>query len=335
MSKYTTEVRTICENLIGLKSPVGYGSVNDILSQAAPLVFNFDWPIFDEAYRRVLEIKILKHFYTREIGLETVGLWKLKLDTKMNEIMPYYNQLYKTELLEFNPLYDVDLTRDRVEEREGSNKTDGGFNNENVFGKKNNYSEDNTVNSDTTDDTTTSGASDTTGSSKATEDNTRTVNSKTAEGGTNTGKNTDRYSDTPQGAISDLESNNYLTNARIIDNSSTNISESSANTNETNTGENSIDTEENLNYNNSIERNVNRKDNTNKTGENEESGSSSDNGTNYSYQNITDTNKYLEHVKGKQGSKSYSEMIVEYRKTFLNIDMMVIEELEPLFMQLW
>lgn len=311
MSKYTTEVRTICENLIGLKSPAGYGSVNDILSQAAPLVFNFEWPIFDEAYRRVLEIKILKHFYTREIGLETVGLWKLKLDTKMNEIMPYYNQLYRTELLEFNPLYDVDLTRDRVEEREGSNKTDGGFNNENVYGKKNNYSEDNSVNSDTKDDTTTSGASDTTGSSTTTENNTRT------------GKNTDRYSDTPQGAISDLESNSYLTNARIVDN------------NDTNTANNKVDNNENLNYNDSIERSVNRKDGANKTGENEESGSSSDNGTNYSYQNITDTNKYLEHVKGKQGSKSYSEMIMEYRKTFLNIDMMVIEELEPLFMQLW
>ena len=310
-SKYRTGGRTICEKLSGLKSPAGYGSVNDILSQAAPLVFNFEWPIFDEAYRRVLEIKILKHFYTREIGLETVGLWKLKLDTKMNEIMPYYNQLYKTELLEFNPLYDVDLTRDRTEEREGSNKTDGGFNNENVYGKKNNYSEDNTVNSDTTDDTTTSGASDTTGSSTTTENNTRT------------GKNTDRYSDTPQGAISDLESNSYLTNARIVD------------SNDTNTVNNKVDNNENLNYNDSIERNVNRKDDANKTGENEESGSSSDNGTNYSYQNITDTNKYLEHVKGKQGSKSYSEMIIEYRKTFLNIDMMVIEELEPLFMQLW
>ena len=335
MSKYTTEVRYICESAIGLTESVGYVSVKDVLTQAAPIVFDFDFPIFDESYRLPLEIKILKHFYTREIGVETVGLWKLKLDTKMNEIMPYYNQLYKTELLEFNPLYDIDLTRDRVEEREGSNKTDGGYNNENVYGKKNNYSEDSSINSDTTDDTTTNGASDTTGSSKATEDNTRTVNSKTAEGGTNTGKNTDRYSDTPQGAISNLENNNYLTNARIIDNSNTNNSEGSANTNETNTSENSIDSEENLKYNDSIERNVNRKDDENKTGENEESGNSSDNGTNYSYQNITDLNKYLEHVKGKQGGKTYSEMIIEYRKTFLNIDMMVINELEELFIGLW
>ena len=311
MSKYTTEVRYICENAIGLTESVGYISVKDVLTQAAPIVFDFDFPIFDESYRLPLEIKILKHFYTREIGLETVGLWKLKLDTKMNEIMPYYNQLYKTELLEFNPLYDVDLTRDRVEEREGSNKTDGGFNNENVYEKKNNYSEDGSVTSDTTDDTSTSGTSDTTGSSK------------TAEGNTRTGKNTDRYSDTPQGAISDLESNSYLTNARIIDST------------ESNAGESSVDTEENLNYNDSIERSVNRKDDVNKTGENEENGNSSDNGTNYSYQNITDLNKYLEHVKGKQGSKTYSEMIMEYRKTFLNIDMMVINELEELFIGLW
>lgn len=335
MSKYTTEVRYICENAIGLTDSVGYNSVKDVLTQAAPIVFDFDFPIFDENYRLPLEIKILKHFYTREIGLETVGLWKLKLDTKMNEIMPYYNQLYKTELLEFNPLYDVDLTRDRIEEREGSNKTDGGFNNENVYGKKNNYTEDNTLNSDITDKTDTSGESDTTGSSNSSENNTRTVNSKTDEGSTNTEKKTDRYSDTPQGTISDLESNNYLTNARITDNLLTNIGENNANTNETNDVENSVDTKENLNYNDSIERSVNKKDNANKTGNNDESGSSSDNGTNYSYQNITDLNKYLEHVKGKQGSKTYSEMIMEYRKTFLNIDMMIINELEELFIGLW
>lgn len=86
-------------------------------------MFDFQFPIFDESYRSVIETKILRHYYTREIGLETVGLWKLKLNTKLNEIMPYYNKLYKSELIEFNPLYDVELTRERKVEGSGTKNT--------------------------------------------------------------------------------------------------------------------------------------------------------------------------------------------------------------------
>ena len=111
MSKYTTEMRYICETEAGLSESVGYSKIKDVIAKAIPKIFDFDFPIFDENYRNVLETKILKHYYTREIGLETYGLWKLKLDTKLNEIMPFYNQLYKSALLEFNPLYEVDYSK--------------------------------------------------------------------------------------------------------------------------------------------------------------------------------------------------------------------------------
>lgn len=109
MSKYTTELRFICETEAGLSDSVGYNGVANVISKARPKIFSFTYPIFDDAYKPTLETKILRHFYTREIGLETYGLWKLKLEAKMNEIMPYYNQLYKSELIEFNPLYDTDI----------------------------------------------------------------------------------------------------------------------------------------------------------------------------------------------------------------------------------
>ena len=134
MSKYTTEVRFICETEAGLTESEGYKSVNNILAISAPKVFDFDYPIFDEAYRLTLETKILKHYYTREICAETVGLWKLWLDAKMNEIMPYYNELYKTALYKFNPLYDADYYRehegqgtkhDETENKLGSTRTGG------------------------------------------------------------------------------------------------------------------------------------------------------------------------------------------------------------------
>ena len=84
MSKYTTEVRFICENNAGLVDSEGYNSINQILNDCVDKVFNFDFPIFDENYRKVLEIKILKHYYTREIATETVGLWKHFLDMRLN-----------------------------------------------------------------------------------------------------------------------------------------------------------------------------------------------------------------------------------------------------------
>lgn len=307
MSKYTADVRSICEVAAGLTESLGYNSINDILKQAAPNVFNFDWPIFDEAYRLPLEIKILKHYYTREIGLETVGLWKLKLDTKLNEIMPYYNQLYKSELIEFNPLYDVDITRDHLGENTGNHKTDGGFSD--TANVSNTAEVDDTTNFtgkvNGTDESTTQGTNN------QTNNNVQTV----------TGKNTNRYSDTPQGALTDLEANMYLTNATIVDD------------NNSTTDNGTLKNTSNVSYNDSSETSTE-----NDTVKRVESNSTSDTtrtGTNYNYSDITDTTKYLEHVTGKQGTASYSKMLQEYRQTFLNIDMMVIDELEDLFFGLW
>lgn len=126
MSKYTTEVRYICEDYAGLDQSSEYPDVEDVISASKGKIFD-DFPIFDEAYRGVLEQKILRHYYTREIGFETVALWKLKLNTKMNEIMPYYNQLYKSELIQFNPLYDIDLTRDYKRDTKGENSGENNF----------------------------------------------------------------------------------------------------------------------------------------------------------------------------------------------------------------
>lgn len=104
MAKYTTEVRHICENYANLTESKGYNSIQSILNESWDKVFDFDFPIFDENYREPLCKKILKHFYTKEIGEETVGLWKLRLDDRMNEIMPYYNKLYESELISIEPL---------------------------------------------------------------------------------------------------------------------------------------------------------------------------------------------------------------------------------------
>lgn len=253
MSKYTTEVRFICENSAGLSESEGADNVDSILDKCWNKVFNFDFPIFDENYRQVLCRKILKHYYTREIAHETVGRWKLALNAKLNEIMPYYNQLYKSELLEFNPFYDVDLTRSR-EGNGTSNKTS-------------NNTETNR------------GTSENVSSGSATS-NTDTLN---------------RFSDTPQNSMDTQGIADSVPLTTV-----TKVNEDNTTTNE------STDT-------------LTRDDI--KTGNGRE--------------NIINTDKYIETVKGKQGTENYSSLLKKFRETFLNIDMMIIEDCSDCFFTLW
>lgn len=67
------------------------------------------YPIFDEAYRSRLNSKIIDHYYNEEIALETIDLFVFGMRKKMNEIMPYYNQLYLSERLEIDPLNTIDM----------------------------------------------------------------------------------------------------------------------------------------------------------------------------------------------------------------------------------
>lgn len=67
------------------------------------------YPIFDENYREPLNAKIIEHYYFREIGFETPQLFKRFLNRKMIEIMPFYNQLYKSTLEDFDPFVNYDM----------------------------------------------------------------------------------------------------------------------------------------------------------------------------------------------------------------------------------
>lgn len=77
--------------------------LRDIVN-SQPEIGLVSYPIFDEAYRPQLNKKIIEHYLLREIGVETVEMFVFMLQRKMNEIMPIYNQLYKSELLAIDPL---------------------------------------------------------------------------------------------------------------------------------------------------------------------------------------------------------------------------------------
>lgn len=343
MSKYTTEVRFICENSAGLTESEGENNVEDIIEKARLKIFNFNFPIYDEEYRSVLETKILKHYYTREIGFETVGLWKLWLNKRLNEIMPYYNQLYKSTLLEFNPFYDVDYTvkgnkNGTHDETSTSHNTRTDNLDESISGNDTSLRTDNL--SESTNNTRTDNLTESnTGKATTTDSNTRTDNLHGKSSRTDTNRHDDAYSDTPQGSLENVENNAYLTNARVI--KENNHSEYSGDNTGTqkNEGNSTTDTTNNK-TNGGTQTNAGSKNNTGtqdidethsrdrrNTGTQDNDG----NGT----KNYSNTDDYLEHVAGKRNGTSYNQLLTEYRKTFLNIDMMVIEELNDLFMNLW
>lgn len=313
MSKYTSELRFICESEAGLVTSVGYKRVNEIIQRAIPKIFDFDFPIYDENYRNILETKILKHFYTQEIGLETYGLWKLALDTKLNEIMPYYNEMYKSTLLDFDPLTDTNYTDTRT-----GGKTDTG---------------ESTASESTDSNTKAYGESENNGTRNGTNTTKYTGTDTTQTNDTRNGSlnetvqrdNIDKYSDTPQGSVSDinLQDNAYLTNARIVSDET----QTDRTTEDTTTGTNE------LTRNTQDETTVNDTNNTSGSYKDVSENSSS---TNSSTTNkLTTTEEYVNRVVGKRGGQSYASMIMELRNSLINVDIMVIDELSELFMQLW
>lgn len=311
MSKYTTEIRYICETLSGLTESAGADSVDDVINKSWDKIFTTKTKFFDENYRSILCKKILKHYYLREIGCETVGIWKLWVNTRLEEIMPYYNQLYNSELLKFDPFHDVDLTREHKRTTEASTQEDS-ESKDNTTGNK-------TLSGTRTTNTTGNRTTNTNGES------TDKVNGSENKNTTNTSENTKRdlYSDTPQGAITGLENENYLTNARkVTDDSGF-------------TQDDSTTTEQNGSSNYQEDVTSENTDNTN-TGYNEnEDTTGTKTGTTTNTGSSNSTEDYLETIIGKQGTESYSSLLEKYRNTFLNIDMQVIEEFSDLFFNLW
>ena len=73
-------------------------------------IFDFDYPIFREEYRKTFEENFIDYFYTDVIAQETVALFKHRLKIKLKLIIPYYNKLFLTQEMEQRILDNYDVT---------------------------------------------------------------------------------------------------------------------------------------------------------------------------------------------------------------------------------
>ena len=79
MSKYTIELRYLYED-------------------PKFKLFDFPYNLYDNDLKPWFEEKFFQHFMFYEIGFDTIGMFKQRLMSKLNDIFPYYKQLYETEI---------------------------------------------------------------------------------------------------------------------------------------------------------------------------------------------------------------------------------------------
>lgn len=389
MSKYTTEVRNIVETYAGYDERANYPDVDSCIDIAIPKIFDVDnIPVYVPEHKTLLFHKILLHYYQREIGFETAGLWKLKLNTKLKEIMPYYNQLYASELLEYDPLQNVNNWHEHQGVYEDTSKVDNKKKYDNTTDTTNTEVTEHTKKYDNTTDTSDSKVANKQLGSSTTDNDivneqyegtetTLLKNQKTTERGSDTFEHDGKrgrdswvlYSDTPQGGIGGLQGeplgggnvgldgNNYLTNAthtidqdgKYTDTSTFgNVTESYNKNNDVpdevhrNGSEQSVD-------NRTIDVTQKESEGSAKSGKQVDDATTHDVGSKVNTGNRVDdaitvddnlkkdngSDAHTNREYGKIGVMTYQEMVLKYRETFLNIDMMIIDELRDLFMKVW
>ena len=61
-------------------------------------LFDFPYNLYDNDLKPWFEEKFFQHFMFYEIGFDSVAMFKQRLMAKLNDIFPYYKQLYDTEI---------------------------------------------------------------------------------------------------------------------------------------------------------------------------------------------------------------------------------------------
>jgi hypothetical protein len=124
MSSYTMQLREYIEHF---SQDVSGVSIKDQIETGRTKLFDFDYPIFDEAYKPIFEKHFIRNFYMREIGFETEGLFKFYLENWLTVNMPYWNKMFESELLVYDPLENskMDVTHTKTNDGSASGKNTG------------------------------------------------------------------------------------------------------------------------------------------------------------------------------------------------------------------
>lgn len=152
MASYTIDVAKIVDAYSGREfGDFRNGNIQTYVKKSLNGIFNFDFPVdaYDNArmpeekqltveqiaeinktVRTNIEYTIIDHYYNYEIAFETVGRWRQALESKLNDIMPYYNELFQIQAdkIAWDNALSYKSIRDYT--HKGNTKVDG----ESIFG---------------------------------------------------------------------------------------------------------------------------------------------------------------------------------------------------------
>lgn len=358
MARYTLHLNEILEDFWKSKNPGQPYRIDDLIQLGVETLFE-PYIIFEESYRQILNEKIVRHFFTNEIGFETYWLWRFELNTRLKEIMPYFNDLYRATVNGIDPFKDTDYWRKN--KGSGNEKIDG-EGHKGIDSTKSAASQDSGTDSTHSNSNSEGTTTDTEVKEKAftagvvnTKVETYTSDSKD----TKTKKGTDNTnaqatpsltlsSDTPQGSIEGVTAGKYLSNVTQVRTDGSGDTTVTYDTVEDTSGrpsnKNTVDTPEGTEktVDKTLSGNVHvieneSNDTTVKYGKKndlKETAGTLEDTTNTSNKDRWDV--FAEHVFGKMNnSRTYYETLADLKDKILNIDLMVIDALEDLFMLLW
>lgn len=111
-----------------LESIVNYGQdektkISNLAKEGRTTFFDFDYPLTNNITKEQFETMILNNFITRRIGFDTLTTFKIKLNVKLNSIMPKYNKMFDA-LENWNIFNDGEVTTETgTDERQTTNTT--------------------------------------------------------------------------------------------------------------------------------------------------------------------------------------------------------------------
>lgn len=291
--------------------------LSNCMNEYKDKVFTFYYEMPDD-YKPIFERKFLLRFGYRNIGFESYPLFKQMLEARLNELMPKYMDLYASVDVKYNPFVNNNINTESFERLRARGKNFETGNIKNISG------------ADSSSGIFTDGKRGIISSSSESNISTDVGNTKNQSISDQGVGKMKLFSDTPQDSLgsgeipdskklSDVYFNDgYITTKQLDKESNTQISSDNNDVFARSSGERSLDNVENLStYENSItqSKNINRAQ---------------------TYNDIekVDAQERTQVISQKEISLKgvlMSDVIIAWRKSFISVDKMLLDDLEELF----
>ena len=262
---------------------------------------DYEFYVDDEQARKSFEDKFIKHYYYREIGFESPFMFIQKLESHLLLNMPYWKQLYQTELeaRDINFLLNKDLKESFIREIESENQTSG----------------TNTTQQNATSSNTVSQTGNSSNTSSTTQEGTSSTENSVTQNGTSS--NSHKESSISDGVAVSSLTEGYLTGTSSDDGTTSNTESS------TSSGENTS------------KITSTSSDEMESTGTASGSNDVETTGTTKQTDNGTSTERTELISQGNIGITSSAQLLKEWRDVLINMDKIIIESCNDLFMKIY